>query len=51
MKRVGVGAKKEEAVVDKATAKKIEKLTKENEELKAKVGELTKENEELKAKK
>ena len=38
---VTIGAKKETVVADKAVAKKLDKLTKENEELKAKVTELT----------
>ena len=50
MRKIGIGAKKEEAT-DKALIKSIEKLTKENEELKVKIAQLTKDNEELKPKK
>lgn len=50
MRKVGIGAKKEETT-DKALVKNMEKLTKENEELKVKVAQLAKENEEIKPKK
>ena len=50
MRKIGIGAKKEETA-DKALIKNIEKLTKENEELKVKIAQLTKDNEELKPKK
>ena len=50
MTKVGIGTKKEETA-DTALVKNMEKLTKENEELKVKVAQLTKENEEMKPKK
>ena len=50
MRKIGIGAKKEETA-DKALIKNIEKLTKENEELKVKIAQLSKDNEELKPKK